>query len=134
MYEQQSQREGHRGHGHVRNSLANFRQEAVQAVKSLTSTVFNFSRKRRPFPPSAAPNLCVRCMCAMASGRWEGNTAPNPPTHTAPEVVILAGGPGSGMMLKESFGLSFSCFHLSQGEWTQVEVARLNITFIKYFL
>lgn len=77
-------------------------------MKFITSTVFNLSRKRKHFSPSAAPKICVLDVhVQMAGGRWEGNSAPNPTTHTAMQVVTLAGRLGSGMKIKETFGLSF---------------------------
>lgn len=115
--------------------LANFRQETSQGVKSLTSTQFNCSRKRRHF----LHQLHRKPVCSIYTCNWieeglEGNTAPSPIKHTNMEAAILAGRPGLGRMPKEGFGLSCSHFHLSQGKWTQVQAAKLKIPLRKYFL
>ena len=79
----------------------NFRQEVVQAVKSITSTVFNFGGKREHFPHSAAPtppfDTYTLQMSRANSGR---KPVPHPDTQT--ETWSCS---GLGMVLEEGFGL-----------------------------
>lgn len=112
-------------------SLVSFRQEVTQAVKSIISEVFHFSRKRGNYPQSAVLQTCeIYTYANMWRKAWE--EAQPPPQHTNIKVVIL--GVGTWIRSYDQRRLwSFLPFCFSLGKWTQAWVVKLKITFKNIF-